>query len=359
MADQNSYSEANIKGWIWYEHIRKRPGMYIGSLNNKGFIRSFEGFLANNFQQFQSNYALIEFQDENFVKLRFENNRNKISDDWAITREGSLHPFEFETQILNALSRHFSVQFYSKNGDEILHQKFEKGILTEGKIEAKELEAHTFEIRFQLDEEIWSDNFEWNQDYLMNEIKTFAYLHKDRKFEIHYSVEGEPCKVIYHFKNGLKDRIDLELLNGHGRSHFNTSFTDKIGDFSLEVAFAFRDYSVDEAFLKSYVNDYHTHENGSHVDGLLKGLTYGVMKYFQKYELTQQYKISEKGMREHLVAALNIKMDTPHFSGCVRNKLANTEIIEPIANYVADLFFKKIEADREATEKLIRKFKIY
>ncbi len=359
MADQNSYSEANIKEWVWYEAIRKRPGMYIGSLNNKGFVRSFEGFLADNFQQYQSSYVLIEFQDENFMKLRFENNRNKISDDWAVTREGSLHPFEFETQILNALSRHFSVQFYDKNGDEILHQKFEKGVLKEGKIEGRELEAHTFEVRFQLDEEIWNDKFEWNQNYLINEIKTFAYLHKDRKFEILYSVDDQPCRVIYHFKNGLKDRIDIEILNGVGGSYFNTAFTDKIGDFSLEVAFAFRNYSVDETFLKSYVNDYYTHENGSHVDGLLKGLTYGVMKYFQKHDLTQEYKISEKGMKEHLVAALNIRMDEPIFSGCVRNKLANSEIIEPIADYVADLLFKKIEADEEATQQLIRKFKIY
>jgi DNA gyrase/topoisomerase IV subunit B len=91
---------------------------------------------------------------------------------------------------------------------------------------------------------------------------------------------------------------------------------------------------------------------------LLKGLTYGVMKYFQKHELTEKYKISEKGMKENLVAAINIKMDAPVFSGCVKNKLANPEIIESIANYVAELLFKKIEKDEKATERLIRKFEI-
>lgn len=99
-------------------------------------------------------------------------------------------------------------------------------------------------------------------------------------------------------------------------------------------------------------------ENGTHIDAFLKGLTYGVMKYFQKYELTDTYKISEKGMKENLIAILNIRMAAPVFSGCVKNKLANFEIIEPIANEIATLFFNKIEADKAATQKLIQKFKI-
>lgn len=64
-------------------------------------------------------------------------------------------------------------------------------------------------------------------------------------------------------------------------------------------------------------------------------------------------------MQENLVAAINIKLQNPFYSGCVKNKLANPEIIEPIANYVAGLLFEMIEQDEKATEQLIRKFRVY
>ncbi len=67
-----------------------------------------------------------------------------------------------------------------------------------------------------------------------------------------------------------------------------------------------------------------------------------LVKYFQKHNLTEAFKISEKGMKENLMAAINIRMDAPVFSSCVKNKLANFEIIEPISNFVSDLLFNKI-----------------
>lgn len=115
---------------------------------------------------------------------------------------------------------------------------------------------------------------------------------------------------------------------------------------------------MDEPFIKSYVNDYYTSENGSHIDGLLKGLTYGIMKYFQKHQLVNQYKISEKGVKEHLVCLLNIRMDNPVFSGCVKNKLASSEIIEPMTTYISEYLFNIIDNTSAETTKLIQKFKI-
>lgn len=149
------------------------------------------------------------------------------------------------------------------------------------------------------------------------------------------------------------------MLNGLGGGYFSTSIDEKIGDFNIEAAFAFRKYTVDESFLKSFVNDEYTHENGTHVDGMLKGLTYGVMKYFKKNKLTNDYKISESGIREGLIGAINIRMENPNYSGCVKNKLANPEVLQPIADYFANLLFKKIEDNDEFTQHLIDKFKIY
>mgnify|MGYP000232479754 CR=1 FL=1 len=155
----------------------------------------------------------------------------------------------------------------------------------------------------------------------------------------------------------MQDKLRLEQLQGLGKSLFETSINHQSENFKLDIAFAFREYSVDEPILKSYVNNYYTHENGTHVDGLLKGLTYGIMQYFQKQQVTH-YRISEKGIKENLVAFLHIQLNEPTFVGCVRNKLANPEILDPITNLVAATLFQKMELDAKATQQLIRKFEI-
>lgn len=355
MQEENKYAAENISEKLnWNEHIRKRPAMYIGAVNNKGFTNLVKGILTDTIPNTESDTFQINLSAKNKGSLRFKNIKKPIAESWAIFIKP---PSFYEVQAMNALCNNFTVSYFNQNR-QILEQKFNRGESNSDNIGNVEIKCDEVEIQFELDKEIWGNDFTWNENYLLHELKEFSYLHKRTKFEIEYQVDGEPCKVIYHFKNGLKDKIEIEKLNGLGSSYFETYIDEQIEDFRIEIAFAFREYSVDEKFLKSYVNDHYTHENGSHVDGLLKGLTYGVMKHFQKYHLTEKYKISEKGMEENLIAALNIRTENAVFSGCVKNKLANPEIIEPIANYIAELLFKKIEEDKESTERLIRKFEI-
>ena len=357
MTDKTKYSEKNIRSLKWDEAIRTRPEMYVGKVNSKGFIEMFKGILSSTLVNTSSDRVSLDLLGDLTAKLSFLNIKKPIKNNWNQWKPNPINPFVIEFQTLNALSEKFRISFTDSTNEKIEEQYFEKGKLISGK-EIQEINCSNLFIEFTLDEKIWESDFVWNEMFINHEIREFAYLYKKVKFQIKYEVDDEKCKVLYHFKNGLRDRIDIEILKGLGNSYFETSIDDKIGDLQIEAAFAFREYSVDESYLKSYVNDFYTSENGSHVDGLLKGLTYGVMKYFQKHNLTDKYKISEKGVKENLTASINIKFETAVFSGCVKNKLANSEIIEPIANYISDLLFKKIEEDEDSTKKLIRKFEI-
>jgi len=357
MSDKNKYSEDNIQELKWNEHIRKRPGMYIGQVNVKGFTEMLKGIISSAIQNTDTDKFVIEFEDNFKAKLKFNNLKGELENNWGTLKTHPTNPFVLEFYALNALSKKFIISFLDSDNLKIEEQHFQKGKEINGK-ELEKFNCKRIEIEFILDDSIWGKEFIWHKIYLTHQLREYAYLHKQTKFEILYKEANEDCRLVHHFKNGLKDRIDIEILNGIGGSYFETKIDEKIEDFHVEIAFAFRDYSVDSSYLKSYVNDFRTSENGTHIDGLLKGLTYGVMKYFQKNELVDKYKISEKGMKENLVAAMNIKLNAPVFSGCVKNKLANPEIIEPIANYVAELLFKKIEEDDKATERLIRKFEM-
>jgi topoisomerase-4 subunit B len=357
MTDKKKYSNEDIQELKWNEHIRLRPGMYIGRVNLKGFVDLLKGIFSISLSQLKANTISFDFRDSNSGKITIDNIQNPVIDNWSKWNSNPQNPFVLEFQTLNALSSFFTIQLSDLNGIK-LRQEYKEGVLSNGELTEKPTKCNKLEIDFTLDDKIWKNEFDWLESFINHEIREFAYLHKKVKFKVSYKIADEQCNIVYFFENGLKDRIEVEKLKGLGGSYFNTYFVKKIKDFNIEVAFAFRDYTVDEPFLKSFVVDYYTHENGSHIDGLLKGLTYGVMKYFQKYDLTEKYKISEKGIKENLIGIINIRMDAPVFSGCVKNKLANPEIIEPIANYVSELLFEKIEADKESTEKLIRKFEI-
>jgi len=351
------YTVDDIQALSQIDHIRLRPGMYLGNIGLKGFAELLKGFFSISLDELKTDSISFQFIDTHSGKLTINNIINPVVDNWSRHSLNSKTSF-LEYVVLNALSKTFQIILLNKDYKVVHKQTYEKGVFVKGDSNKNKIDCSQLEINFTLDDTIFTNDFTWNASYINYEIREFAYLHKEAKFKVTYQAENEVCNVIYSFNNGLKDRLNIEELRGIGGSYFDSVIDTKIADFNIEIAFAFRDYVVDEPFLKSFVNDYYTSENGSHVDGLLKGLTYGVMKYFQKHNLTGVYRISEKGIKENLMAMINIRMEAPVFSGCVKNKLANPEIIEPIADHIACFLFKNIEEDEASTKKLIEKFAI-
>ncbi len=358
MSNKTTYSEANIQALGWNENIRKRAGMYIGSVDSKGFMELIRGLLSQTFLNSKPNYFQLELKEKSSGKIIFKNIQGNLKDSWASEHVNRNSPFWMEALVLNALSSEFNIKFSDKKGNQIIEQKFQKGELKKGNVENKELNCHSVEIDFKLDKEIWKDDFEWNENYITHQIRDFAYLYKRVKFELKYKSDEEPSRIIYHFKNGLKDRIDIERLNGLCQSYFMTYFEEQFNNLSLELAFAFRENSVDAGFLKSYVNDHHTHQGGTHNKGLIKGLRMALKKYVQEKQLDQKYSFSKNKITSYLIAALNLKMDNPIFEGCTKNMLGNLEIVDPIANYVSNIFYEQLKTNDDLTKNLLRNFEV-
>lgn len=340
------------------EVIRLRPGMYIGSVDTRGFLHLLKGVLYNAITHYYSTAISVEIREAQSIHFKFSSINQPILKNWLSWEPTSSNsPFMIGLETLNALSTSFTIKLLDNASKAIIQETFEKGVLVGTAFPVPSFSCLEVEVEATIDPSIWGSSFVLNPIFISDDVKQFAYLNKNIQFEINYIDNNKPCRVIHHFKNGLQDKLRLEQLQGLGKSLFETSINHQSENFKLDIAFAFREYSVDEPILKSYVNNYYTHENGTHVDGLLKGLTYGIMQYFQNQQVTH-YRISEKGIKENLVAFLHIQLNEPTFVGCVRNKLANPEILDPITNLVAATLFQKMELDAEATQQLIRKFEI-
>ncbi len=341
----------------WSKHVRLRPGMFIGSLYLKSFVNSIKSGMSELLVNSKTNQVRFYLGEKNTLKLKIENIQNVLQQ-ISFENKSFNNPLPWDFQTINALSEWFDITYYDSSNSIIEYQKNQKGIITKGN-QFSSIECNALEINFELDNEMWAEKLKWNKDYIIYEIRELAYFHQNVKFEVEYRIQDKKCNSIFHFKQGLKDRLEFESIKGIGGTYFNIYINTIINNIPFEAAIAFRNYNVDGGFIKSYVNDFHTTENGSHVQALLKGITYGVMKYFKKNELTQEYKISQKGIKENLIAFINIRMEDAQFSGCVKNKLANPEIIKPISDYVSTIVFQYIENNEKETEQLIKKFKMY
>lgn len=353
MSNKTTYSPDNIQTLNWWrESIRKRPGMYIGKINAKGFMAIILGLLSNVFQKTASDYIQLELQEKDSGKIRLNNINLHLKDSWAIEHAEIPSPFWMEPLVLNSLSSKFKISFFDKNHQLIQEQHFKKGILTKGKIENKMLSCQHLEMTFTLDKEIWNNNLVWDTNYICHKIKTLAYLHKTKKFEINYHFDKDPCRVIYQFKNGLQDRINLARIDGFVDNIFPTYVEKKLDTCSIELAFTFCS-SVDAPLLKTYVNDSITHQGGTHVTGLIKGIRIALKNYVLEKNFEEIFDFSTKKITQHLIAALHVKIEHPTYAGCTRNILTNQEVIKPITNLVSEILIQKFHSDEEQTKSIL------
>lgn len=339
------------------EAVRKRPGMYVGNLSDNAVIGLIKNLITSVILQFEADDIIVELFEPFKLQLKFKGIKKEVDKSYSFEFQNNIGGIWMDVPILNFLSERFQFKLVDE-AKVILHQEFSKGELITEESNAEKLSCQEMIIIAKLDNEIWNNKLEWNPYHFNIQLGEFGYLNKQTKITLKYQIEKENCKVIFFHKNGLQDWLNILKLDGYGNTYFETYLEQKIGNLYFEIAFAFRELSIDQAIIKSFVNDHYTHEKGSHVDGLLKGVTLGVMKYFQKHNLVNDYKISEKGMEQSLIALINVKLEEAKFSGCVKNKLANPGIIDIIANEVTEILFNKIQKDQQSTNRLIQRFKI-
>ena len=265
------------------------------------------------------------------------------------------NPF-IDLAVLNALCSKIEIHYISSTDNVVKVQKFERGELKSGVVENASQKCNSFIIKFELDKAMWGNEFSIQYNYVTHEIREFAYLNRGVKFILKYKVEDDKSKVIYKFKNGLTDKIEIEKLNRLGQSFLNTSIERTINDINVEIAFAFKGYQVDMSYMKSYVNEIYTCENGTHVDGLIQGIKAGIIKYFEECKLEAEYNVTGNKIADNLIGAIHVKFNSPIFGGSVKNQLVNSEILNPISNLVSKVVLDRIKNSEEISNLILKLF---
>ena len=339
MANTSNYTEENIKSLDWREHIRLRPGMYIGksgdgSSPDDGIYVLLKEIIDNCVDEFvmgEGRVIDIVINDD-FVSVRdfgrgipigkvvdvvSKMNTGGKYDSRAFKKSVGLNGVG--TKAVNALSSDFQVE--SIRDGELKKVSFIRGEVVDDMSLEKTDQDNGTRIVFSPDKDIFK-NYKFRDTYLEKMFWNYCYLNRN------LTIDFNGNKFIS--KNGLKDLLESNM---DGSPLYPIVHLE--GD-DIEVAFTHsRGYGED---YSSFVNGQHTTQGGTHQSAFREAIAKVIKDFFNKYEPVD--------IRQGIVAAVSIKVIEPVFESQTKTKLGSTEI-EPngksVRGFVMDFLREKLD----------------
>ena len=321
------YDEDSILHLEGLEHIRLRPGMYIGSLGdgsneNDGIYILLKEGIDNAVDEFTQGFGAridIEIQDGR-VKIRDYGRGiplGKLDDCVSNVNTGAKYNNSVFKQAIgmngvgikatNALSSYFRAA--SVRDGKVAAVEYEHGKKKSGKTSTvKPSVKNGTYIEFVPDEKLFG-KYAFNMDMVEKRLWNYAYLNPG----LLIVCNGKE----FLSKNGLKDLL-INEMGGEGKSLY--------APFAYEgaaVQFVMTHTASLDKFVYSFVNGQSTEDGGTHVTAFLDGFTKGVNEFFKK-------DYDQRDVAGGLLAAVKIGLDNPMFTSQTKNKLGNVEIRLPI-----------------------------
>lgn len=335
------YTEESIKSLDWREHIRLRPGMYIGKLGDgsapdDGIYVLVKEVLDNSIDEYTMGYGKqIDINiEQKHVSIRDYGRGiplGKVVDVVSKINTGAKYDSKaFQKSVglngvgvkaVNALSNTFRVESY-RDG-KMKSAAFEKGVLKNEQKEIKTTEQNGTLVSFLPDDSIFR-NFHFMNEYLDNQLWNYCYLNAG----LHIFLNGKK----YVSKNGL---LDL-LLRKTNEDELCYPIIHLKGD-DIEVAISHNnDYGED---IFSFVNGQYTTQGGTHQQAFREAYVKTVRDFFKK-----DYDAAD--IRQSIVAAISIRVQEPIFESQTKTKLGSQYVYDKgpsVKTFINDFFTKELD----------------
>ncbi|MBL0051742.1 MAG: type IIA DNA topoisomerase subunit B [Bacteroidetes bacterium] len=336
----SAYDNDSIKSLDWREHIRLRPGMYIGKLGDgtakddgiyvlvKEIIDNcIDEYVMGNGKEIEVTLhdSTITVRDRGrgiplgkVIECVSQINTGAKYDSGAFQKSVGLNGVG--TKAVNALSEYFKVQSVRDGRTTIA--EFERGVLKKNQKEIKSDLPNGTIVTFIPDNEIFVD-FKFNPEHIERMLNLYAYLNVGLKINFNGQV--------YFSQNGLRDLLDANM------SEEKLYQTVHLKGDDIELAFTHTDAYGEEYY--SFVNGQHTTQGGTHQAALREGLVKAAREFYKK-------EFDSNDVRSGIMAALSIRIQEPVFESQTKTKLGSqsTEPNGPsLRNWIVD--FVKVHLD--------------
>ena len=331
---QSNYTDENIKTLEGVEHIRRRPGMYIGRLGNgsnpgDGIYVLLKEIVDNCIDEFSAGYGkqvLITVEEGSVtvrdfgrgiplgsvVKATSELNTGGKFDDKVFKKSVGLNGVG--TKAVNALSEHFYVESF-RDG-ESSWAEYERGELKGSGRKEHVSDKNGTLVTFTPDREMFGQ-YAFNMDFVETMVKNYSYLKKGLALVLNGTT--------YKSENGLLDLVKENLSE--------TPIYEPIHleDEDIEVVLTHGNSYGEN--IASFVNGQNTRDGGTHLAAFREAIAKTLKEYFKK-------NYAPEDCRQGIIGAISIQIQEPNFEGQTKTKLGSTYMWE---KYKTDEHGKKLQ----------------
>jgi topoisomerase IV subunit B len=335
------YTEESIKSLDWKEHIRLRPGMYIGKLGDgsspdDGIYVLVKEVMDNCIDEFAMGYGkIIELSIEGKTVIVRDYGRGiplgKVVD--VVSKVNTGAKFDSKvfqksvglngvgTKAVNALSNYFKVTAVREGKEKTA--EFERGVLIKEYKETKTSEENGTIVTFIPDDSVFK-SFKFHPEFLENQIWNYCFLNAGLK--INYNGKS------FVSRNGLLDLLQRKT----NEDEIRYPVIHLKGD-DIEVAITHNnDYGED---IYSFVNGQHTTQGGTHQQAFREAYVKTIRDFYKK-----DYDAAD--IRTGIVAAISVRVVEPVFESQTKTKLGSQFIEEggqSMRQFVGDFFMKELD----------------
>ena len=342
MPQTSQYNEDNIRSLDWKEHIRMRPGMYIGKLGDgsspdDGIYILLKEVLDNSIDEFvmgagrtieiNINEGEVSVRDYGrgiplgkVVDVVSKMNTGGKYDTRAFKKSVGLNGVG--TKAVNALSNDFTV--YSVREGQMKLARFTQGILTEESELTPSSKRNGTGVSFIPDESIFK-KYRYRHEYVAKMLKNYVYLNPGLTIVFN----GEK----FVSQNGLKDLLE----DNNNIEDFLYPVIHLKGN-DIEVAITHSKTQYNEEY-HSFVNGQHTTQGGTHQTAFREALVKTIREFYGK-----QFDPSD--IRKSVISAISIKVMEPVFESQTKTKLGSTEMggdLPTVRTYINDFVGKQLD----------------
>lgn len=342
MLEQNQYTEDNIRSLDWKEHIRMRPGMYIGKLGDgsspdDGIYILIKEVIDNAIDEFvmgSGRTVEVTVKDKTVsvrdygrgiplgkvIDVVSKMNTGGKYDSKAFKKSVGLNGVG--TKAVNALSNYFRVE--SVRDNQIKAAEFSAGELTAEDDLAETTKRKGTKVTFIADDTIFK-NYKYRNEYIIKMLKNYCYLNTG--LTIIYNGEK------YYSEYGLKDLLS-ETINEDDRIYPIIHLKDD----DIEIALTHSKTQYSEEYY-SFVNGQNTTQGGTHLGAFREGIVRTIKEFYNK-----NFEASD--IRKSIVSAISVKVEEPVFESQTKTKLGSADMgpdLPTVRTFVNDFIKTKLD----------------
>ena len=366
------YSAKDLEHLSDQEHVRKRPAMYIGDIGVRGLHHLVSEVVDNSIDEAMAKFATtvhVTINNDGSVTVEDDGRGIPIEEhpDLKIsTLEGVMTVLKFGGKfskgayqtsgglhgvgvtVVNFLSEWCQVEV--RREGIAYQQEYERGVPTGPVSQVGKSSLRGTKTTFKPDPEIFLET-KFDYKVLQRRLQDLAFLNRGVKIILRDSRTGD--EDIYDYKHGLIDFVDY-LNRSTDPLHKDVIYIDQeIDGVGVEIAMQYTSEYTEN--IRSYVNNIHTIEGGTHLSGFRTALTRTLNNYGKNENMFKQLIPTGEDFREGLTAVISMRVPNPRFEGQTKTKLGNGEVEGVVNSAFGEALAKFLEENPKTAQTIVKK----